>query len=471
MLQQQLLSNLTHAPTGDQVALAGMFEAFFNDTAQRKTFLLRGYAGTGKTTFINALARTMSTVGYHVVLLAPTGRAAKVMSSYSGLEALTIHKKIYMVAPEKTGGINITLNNLNRKPNTIYIVDEASMISNQAESGGLFGDRSLLHDLFSYVYDKQNCMLVLSGDTAQLPPVNETESKSLDPAFIGSIFHTKVYHFEMKEVVRQARESGILMNATALRMLVRRKENFPVLKSEGFADVSALYGNDAGELIMDKYGGRFEDEVLIVCRSNRQANKYNHFIRMNVLGREEEISSGDSLMVVRNNYHWLEESAGSKFIANGDIIRIKRILKREEKFGFHFASAIIRLVDYADEADVEALLLLDTITSETPALSAADSKRLFNEVAQTYVSGNKINYKKVYQDPYLHALQVKFSYAVTCHKAQGGQWNEVLVDPGYMSEEMYNPEFLRWLYTAATRARQKLYFVNVDEKFFRKQLA
>lgn len=275
----------------------------------------------------------------------------------------------------------------------------------------------------------------------------------------------------MKEVVRQARQSGILMNATALRILISRKENLPVLKTEGFADVFVLYGSDITDKIQDKYGSRFEDEVLIVCRSNKQANKYNQYIRNTVLGQEEEISSGDSMMVVKNNYYWLEEQAGARFIANGDIIRIKKIIKTEEKFGFRFAHVLLTFPDYPNERPLEATVLLNTLYSEAPALSGEDSKILFIEIAKSYAGSlsGKINYRKVFQDPYLNALQVKFSYAVTCHKAQGGQWNEVFVDSGYMREDMYNPEYLRWLYTAVTRAKLKLYFINMDDKFFKKE--
>jgi ATP-dependent exoDNAse (exonuclease V) alpha subunit len=468
-IKENLLGNLPHTPTGDQEKLASLFEIFLKDADKRKTFLLKGYAGTGKTTFINALARTLPALNYRVALLAPTGRAAKVISNYSNKEAVTIHKKIYALEAAKDGSMHISLHDHNRKPNTVYIVDEASMISSQADRSSVFGERSLLKDLFDFVYDKPGCFLILSGDLAQLPPVNETESRSLDAAFLGSMYHTKIYQFELKEVVRQAKESGILMNATALRVLVNRKENFPILKTEGFKDVQALYGTDISDLIQDKYGSRFDDEVLVVCRSNKQANKYNQHIRNSVLGQEGEIGSGDSMMVVKNNYFWLTEDSTAGFIANGDIIRIKRILKTEEKYGFRFASVILRMVDYPDEKDFEALLLLDTINSESPALSPADSKKLFDGIAVDYTNPKgRISYKKLFQDPYLNALQVKFSYAVTCHKAQGGQWNEVFVDPGYMKDEMYNPEYLRWLYTAVTRAKEKLYLVNFNEKFFRK---
>jgi len=470
MFKSNLLKFLVHSPTGDQEKLASLFEIFMNDSEKRKTFLLKGYAGTGKTTFINALAKALPALNYNVVLLAPTGRAAKVITSYSGREAVTIHKKIYALESGKDGSLHISLHDWNKKPDTVYIVDEASMISSRSDGGTVFGDRNLLQDLFDYVYERPNCFLVFSGDTAQLPPVNETESRSLDAKFMSSMFHTKIYQFELREVVRQARESGILMNATSLRILAGRMEKFPVLKTDGFKDVESINGNEAGELIQDKFGNRFNDEVLVVCRSNRQANRYNQHIRTAVLGQEDEISSSDSLMVVKNNYYWMPEKSGSGFIANGDIIRIKRILKREEKYGFRFADVIITLVDYPGHDELEARILLDTISSESPALTPAESKKLFNSIASDYSTGKggKINYKKLYQDPYLNALQVKFSYAVTCHKAQGGQWNEVFVDPGYMTDEMYNPEYLRWLYTAVTRARKKLYLVNLSETFFKK---
>lgn len=467
---EKLIRNLGHEPTKDQQKLADMFSDFLKDPATVKTFLLRGYAGTGKTTFINALSKSLPAFNFKVVLLAPTGRAAKVMNTYTGQEAFTIHKRIYAMEGDADGGISVRLNLNSASPNTAYIVDEASMISSGVDRSDLFGNRSLLDDLFTYVYNKPGCLLVLSGDTAQLPPVSETESRSLDPEYIKTFFNSKVYSFEMKEVVRQARESGILMNATALRILVGRKEQIPVLKTEGFEDVDVLYSSDISDRMQDHFGSRFDDEVLVVCRSNKQANKYNQYIRSSILAQEEEISSGDSMMVVKNNYFWLPEESKAGFIANGDIIRIKRITKTEERFGCRFAHALIRLVDYDEEPGFEVMLLLNTLYAEAPALGKEESKNLFNAIAQTYVSKKtgKIAYKKVFKDPYLNALQVKFSYAVTCHKAQGGQWNEVFVDAGYMTEEMYNTEFLRWLYTAVTRAKKKLYFVNMNDKFFKK---
>lgn len=466
--QQNLLSHLTHIPTGDQQKLTKHLEIFFNDSFKRRIFLLMGYAGTGKTTFINAIAKTIPGLNYQVVLLAPTGRAAKVISNYTGLEALTIHKKIYAIEPDKSGQVHIRINKLNQQPNTIYIIDEASMISVNTDRSQVFGERSLLGDLFDYVFEKPNCLVIFSGDTAQLPPVNEEQSKSLDGAFLNSLFNVKIFQFEMKEVVRQAKASGILMNATSLRILVSRKENFPILKCNGFSDVDVLYGTDISDTIQDAFGSRFDDEALVVCRSNKQANKYNQYIRCNILGQEDEISSGDSLMVVKNNYYWMEETIQTTFIANGDIIRIIKIGKIEEKFGFRFASVTIKMVDYPEEKEMDVKILLDTISSESPSLTQDQSKKLFNEVASSYTgTGGKINFRKVYQDPFLNALQVKFSYAVTCHKAQGGQWNVVFIDPGTIAEESYNTEYLRWLYTAITRAKNKLYFINMPEKFFK----
>ncbi len=465
-----LLGHIGHEPTGDQRRAAQLFNDFFKDPASTKTFLLKGFAGTGKTTFIQALSKTLPGLRYQVVMLAPTGRAAKVLRSYTGLEALTIHKKIYALQSGKSGELQVRLNDKAAMSNTVYLVDEASMIPSGNDRSDLFGSRSLLDDLFAFVFSKPGCMLILSGDTAQLPPVSETESHSLDAAYIQSCYHTRVYMHEMKEVVRQVRESGILMNATSLRILVGRKESLPVLKTAGFDDVEALYGQNISERMQDHFGSRYDDEALVVCRSNKQANKYNQHIRMNILGQEDEISSGDSMMVVKNNYFWLTGESKAGFIANGDVIRIKRVYKIEERFGFRFARVLLTLADYEEEPETEALLLLNTLYAESPALSRDDSKTLFHSVAQTYASKKtgKIVYRKVFQDPWLNALQVKFSYAVTCHKAQGGQWNEVFVDSGYMTEEMFTTGYLRWLYTAVTRARKKLYFINMNEKFFRK---
>jgi exodeoxyribonuclease-5 len=330
--------------------------------------------------------------------------------------------------------------------------------------------RVLLDDFFSFVRAGKKCSVIFIGDTAQLPPVGEYHSQALDEGFIGFNYKCKVYSAELKEVVRQAEGSGILMNATALRILIGKSAGLPVLKSEGFNDISLVANDTLNETLQDHYSGRDVRETLIVCRSNKQANRYNAFIRSRLLGYEEEITGGDRLMVVKNNYYWLDEESTTGFIANGDIIRIKKVIGTEERHGFRFADVIAEFVDYPSEGEVTIKIILDAINTESPALTPDQQKKLFEEIYNSFPKKVKAaaRLKNTYADPYYNAVQVKFSYAVTCHKAQGGQWPNVFVDSGYMTDEMYNTEYLRWLYTAVTRATEKLTFVNFNEKFFRK---
>ncbi len=467
-IQKKLLANFPFVPTADQEILINRVSEFLEDNSERKVFVLKGYAGTGKTSFIKTLVKTLPACDFTFSLLAPTGRAAKVITDYTSVHASTIHRTIYEITPSKGGVIKVKLSN-NKEERKIFIVDEASMISSGDDKSLLKG-RNLLNDLFNYVFETRECSLFFIGDTAQLPPVGETNSIALDEKYLENNFKAKVFTVELKEVVRQARDSGILMNATSLRILIGKSASEPVLKSEGFKDVEQLFNDSLKDNLEQQYSGKNSSETLIVCRSNKQANRYNNFIRSSLLGFEDVINSGDRLMVVKNNYFWLEKDSSTGFIANGDIIRIKKVLDTEKKFGFHFANAIIEFTDYPGEGELEVKLLLDTINSESPSLNQLEFKKLFDEVYNSF--GKKIKasarLSKTYTDPYFNALQVKFSYAVTCHKAQGGQWPTVFVDAGYMNEAMYNTEYLRWLYTAITRATNRLLFVNFDEKYFRK---
>ncbi len=467
-IQKKLHENFPFDPTADQETLINKISEFLADNSERKVFILKGFAGTGKTSFIKTLVKTIPECGLTFSLLAPTGRAAKVITDYTTVQANTIHRTIYEITPSKGGNIKVKLSN-NKEERKVFIVDEASMISS-GDDRSLLKGRNLLNDLFNYVFEKKECSLIFIGDTAQLPPVGETTSIALDEKLIEDNYRTKVFTVELKEVVRHAQNSGILMNATSLRILIGKSASEPVLKSEGFSDVKQIFNDSLKDILEQQYSGKNSSDTLIVCRSNKQANRYNNFIRTSLLGFEEVINSGDRLMVVKNNYYWLEKDSSTGFIANGDIIRIKKVLNIENKFGFNFANVIIEFTDYPGEGELEVKLLLDTINSESPSLNQVEFKKLFDEVYNSFGKKTKASARlsQTYSDPYFNALQVKFSYAVTCHKAQGGQWPTVFVDAGYMHEGMYNTEYLRWLYTSVTRATARLLFVNFDERHFKK---
>jgi ATP-dependent exoDNAse (exonuclease V) alpha subunit len=467
-IKEKLIQNFPFTPTNDQQLLIDEMSSFLDDDSGKKIFILKGYAGTGKTSFIKTLVKTLPELNYKFTLLAPTGRAAKVITDYTNVPASTIHRCIYEITPAKGGNINVRLSK-NEVEKKIYIVDEASMIAS-GDDRSLLKGRNLLDDLFSFVFNAKNCSIIFIGDTAQLPPVGEVNSIALDELYLQKAFRTKVYSVELKEVVRQARDSGILMNATALRILIGKLATEPVLKSSGFNDIELIYNDSLHDSLEQNYSGRNSEQSLIVCRSNKQANKYNSFIRNKLFGYEDEICTGDRMMVVKNNYFWLGEDSSTGFIANGDIISIRKVIGTEKKFGFHFADVIIEFADYPGEGEVEVKLLLDTINAESPSLGPDKMKKLFEEVYNSFPKKVKAKDRlsRTYSDPYFNALQVKFSYAVTCHKAQGGQWPVVYIDSGFMNEAMYNTEYLRWLYTAVTRATSRLLFVNFDNRFFRK---
>jgi exodeoxyribonuclease-5 len=400
------------------------------------------------------------------VLLAPTGRAAKVISNYSGRKAFTIHKKIYRKKVAVSPEMNFVLGD-NIMENTLFIVDEASMISDQVHD---YNRQSLLQDLISYVYNGKNCKLMLVGDTAQLPPVGSAISPALNEQFVSDQFRLKVFTYELTDVVRQEKESGILFNATQLRELVRKGEEvFPKFKIRGYRDIFRMTGERLVEGLnyaYDKYG---MENTIVICRSNKNANAYNQNIRNRILYREEELSGGDHIMVVRNNYFWLKpEDNSGDFIANGDIARIRKVRRIEEQYGFRFAELVIELLDYPEEEPLSCKVMLDTLYSETPSLSNADNKRFYEAVLQDYmhIENKKFRMEELKKDPYYNALQIKFAFAVTCHKAQGGQWPAVFIDQGYLTDEMLNTEFLRWLYTGVTRSNKELFLVNFSDQFF-----
>ncbi|MEO8151408.1 MAG: AAA family ATPase [Bacteroidia bacterium] len=469
-LKELLHKNFPFQPTVGQSQLVDHLVVFMNDKSVRKLFVLKGYAGTGKTTFTNTLIKSLPELNFKYVLLAPTGRAAKVLANYTNRQAFTIHKKIYNIAHDKAGRAVTSLRE-NKHTNTLFIIDEASMIGNsETDAEASFGQRKLLDDLFEYVYSGKNCFMMFIGDTAQLPPVKLNISPALDIELLGFDYNTHVFTHELKDVVRQQKDSGILLNATALRILINRGDKEPVLKSVGFDDVQCLNGNEVMEQLANSFNTKNADDAIVITRSNKQANRYNQYIRNNLFEQTDEISAGDQLMVLKNNYFWLGDESEAGFIANGDVVRVKSVQNIDEQYGFRFADVRIKLVDYPDEPELDVKILLDTIYAETPALSNTDSRKLWDGIFAGYekVKSMKARMDEVRGNEFFNALQVKFAYAVTCHKAQGGQWKNVFVDQGYMTEESYTTEHLRWLYTAVSRATEKLYYVNFEDRFFRK---
>ncbi|WP_026899209.1 ATP-dependent DNA helicase [Daejeonella oryzae] len=465
-IHQLIEQHFGKIPTSQQREAFLIIESFLKSESGDACFVLKGYAGTGKTTLIAALVKVIPKLNLRSVLLAPTGRAAKVISNYSGKKAFTIHKKIYRKKDAASPDMNFALGD-NLAENTVFIVDEASMISDQ---GSDFSKSSLLHDLLSFVYNGKNCKLMLVGDTAQLPPVGSPNSPALDLKIMQSSFSLRIFSYELTDVVRQEKASGILYNATEIRELIRQDENaFPQIRAKGFQDIFRMTGEKLVEGLNYAYNKFGMENTLVICRSNKNANAYNQNIRNRILYREEELTGGDYIMVVRNNYFWLqpEENSGA-FIANGDICRIRKVRNMHEQYGFRFAEIVLELVDYPDEEPLTCKVLLDTLYAETPSLSSADSKRLFEAIMEDYqhIQNKRLRMQELKKDPYYNALQIKFAFAVTCHKAQGGQWEAVFIDQGYLTDEMMNTEFLRWLYTGITRSTKELFMVNFSDQFF-----
>lgn len=463
-----LKNDFPHNTTAKQDLALQLLSKFVLSEEKNETFLLKGYAGTGKTTIVGSLVKNLSKVKKSAVLLAPTGRAAKVISNYSKKEAFTIHKKIYFPKSGKGGAISFTLQN-NKHRNTLFIVDEASMIPDINQDSKLFENGSLLDDLMQYVYSGSGCKLLLIGDTAQLPPVHLSISPALDAMLLENQYNRQVIAIELDEVVRQQKDSGILVNATKIR---ERIEDglFEAFKFSGATFPEVIRPTDGQEImdaINDCYSSLGNEETVIIVRSNKRANLYNQSIRQRILFQESELSAGDFLMVVKNNYFWVDNTSEAGFIANGDIIEVLEIFAIKELYGFRFAEVSLRMVDYPKMKPFETVLLLDTLTSETPSLNYDEANKLYQEVMKDYAS-EKSKYKKflaVKNNKYFNALQVKFSYAITCHKSQGGQWNTVFVEQPYLPNGV-DKEYLRWLYTAVTRAQEKLYLIGFKDEFF-----
>lgn len=461
-----LKNDFPHQTTSGQDLALQLLSKFVISDQEDEVFLLKGFAGTGKTTLTGTLVNNLPVLKKRAVLLAPTGRAAKVISSYSGRQAFTIHKKIYYPKSDK-GSVSFTLKK-NKHRNTVFIVDEASMIPDINTSSGI-QQNALLDDLMHYVYSGAGCKLLMIGDTAQLPPVHLSLSPALDPHVLEMNYNRRVVSLELDEVVRQHRESGILENATRIRNYLQTGdyENLRFSKVN-FPDViRPADGQEIMDAISDSYSEQGNEGAVIIVRSNKRANLYNQAIRQRILFQDSELSAGDYLMVVKNNYFWLDSKNEAGFIANGDIVEVLEIFSFRDLYGFRFAEVKIRMVDYPKMKPIETVLLLDTLTSESPSLTYEESNTLYQEVMKDYAS-ERSNYKKflaVKKNKYFNALQVKFSYAITCHKSQGGQWHTVFVEQPYLPSGM-DKDYLRWLYTAVTRAQEKLYLIGFQTDFF-----
>ena len=462
-----LKNDFPHNTTLKQDIALQLLAKFVLGTNKNETFLLKGYAGTGKTTIVGSLVKNLGKIKKRSVLLAPTGRAAKVISNYSNKQAFTIHKKIYFPKSEK-GSVSFKLQE-NKHRDTIFIVDEASMIPDINQDSKLFENGSLLDDLMQYVYSGNNCKLLLIGDSAQLPPVHLSISPALDARVLENQYNREVILLELDEVVRQQKDSGILENATRIRECLD-DEIYEAFKFSGtnFPDIiRPVDGQEIMDAINDNYSQLGNEDTVIIVRSNKRANLYNQSIRERILFQESELSAGDYLMVVKNNYFWVDNTSEAGFVANGDIVEVLEIFAFKELYGFRFAEVKIRMVDYPNMKPLETVLLLDTLTSESPSLTYDESNKLYQEVMKDYAS-EKSKYKKflaVKNNKYFNALQVKFSYAITCHKSQGGQWKTVFVEQPYLPNGV-DKEYLRWLYTAITRAEEKLYLIGFKDEFF-----
>ena len=465
MIQDQLkysiLQTFGMAPTAEQEHALDVFAAFMLDRQEQSVMILRGCAGTGKTTLAGAIVRALTRLGQKLILLAPTGRAAKVFSLNAGHAAYTIHRRIYR--QKSAGDLSAFSLNDNLNRDTLFIVDEASMIANEGFSESAFGSGCLLDDLMQFVYNGMNCRMMLIGDKAQLPPVGEEESPALTTSVLRG-YGMSVYECDLNQVLRQSEDSGILWNATRIR---GGEMVLPQIRLKGFADIQVVTGDELIESLSSSYSRVGMDETIVVTRSNKRANIYNQGIRNTVLDREDELCRGDQLMIVKNNYYWSQESGersqetGVEFIANGDVAVVQRVRHVHEQYGFRFAEVTMQFPDY-DDYELTATVILDSLMTEAPALTREQQQHLYEAVLEDYawVVNKTERIKKLRTDPYYNALQIKFAYAVTCHKAQGGQWAHVYLDQGYMTDDMLTPDYIHWLYTAFTRATEKLFLVN-----------
>lgn len=467
-LQASIKKYFGHQPTEQQETVIEQLSDFVSQKADRKLFILKGYAGTGKTSLVSALTKSLRTENIPFVLMAPTGRAAKVLSAYSGFFAHTIHRRIYFARTGAAGNLILRLQK-NQIQNGVFIVDEASMIPDDRKSD-MEGGRILLDDLIEFVFSGKDCKLIFIGDTAQLPPVGLVLSPALEEKYLKNAYHLHIQSTELTQVVRQEKESGILNNATYLREILQEEIYAPpYFELYGYKDIKMLPASELQEELTASYDRYGQDETVVITRSNKRANMYNREIRNRILFREGELAAGDMLMIVKNNYYWLEKEKRSGFLANGDVIEVITVLGIEEIYGFRFANIRAILPDYAEESEIELKVILDTLFLDAPAFGFEDNNRLFQTIVAKYgdIPDRTLRLAKVKEDPYFNALQIKFAYTLTCHKTQGGQWHTVFLDQLFIKERMYDRDLIRWLYTAVTRAKKRLFLINYPEEFMR----
>jgi len=467
-LINRLKYHLSFEPTGSQQEAMCVIANFLSSSSNKPVLILKGYAGTGKTSLVASFVKTLDEFSIKSVLTAPTGRAAKVLSSMVGKPAYTIHKKIYRQISSKDGFGGFILNK-NLSKDTVFIVDEASMISNELQGNSVFGSGMLLNDLLKFVFEAPNCRLMLIGDSAQLPPVSLELSPALDEATFNNQDYS-IFTVEMTDVLRQSNHSGILYNATCLRKMLNENkliDKFPKFTLSKFPDIKSISAAEFQEELNRCYDMYGLEDTLVICRTNKRANMYNQGIRNSILFREEELSSGDYLLVMKNNYHWLKENETVNFIANGDIIRVKRVKKYYNLYGYRFIDLTCQMIDYK-EYELDVRVILDSIVSEGPGLSQVEQEAFFKTVLEDYSDepSMKKRYELTRENDFYNALQIKFAYSMTCHKSQGGQWKAVFIDLGYFTKEYLSRELIRWLYTAVTRAVERIYLVNFPKDFF-----
>lgn len=440
---------------------------FIYEKGEQFLFILQGYAGTGKTSLVSALVKALGEVRVRTILLAPTGRAAKVISQYAGKKAYTIHKWIYRVATRES--LRMFVRKENKYSHTLFIVDEASMISAESNAGEIPGMGSLLEDLIDYVYSGEHNRMLFIGDDAQLPPVHAVESPALSAEFMRYSFNLNIRSSRLTDVVRQTLDSGILFNATKLRDKITDEDiSFPFFSKQPFEDFKRVPGGELEDLLNNLYNNNDCDEIVAITRSNKRAYLFNCEIRNRILYRENRIATGDYLMAVKNNYYWIEEDSEVGFLANGDIMEVMAIHKQQELYGFNFADVTVRLCDYPNYPNIDIKIILESLEVEAPSLTYEDNHRLYMAVSEDYadIPNKRLRFLKIKNDPYLNAVQVKFAYSLTCHKTQGGQWKHVLVDQGFLTEDNLDKEYLRWLYTAVTRSTDNVYLINFEDKLF-----
>ena len=466
-LQELIYQHFRHDPTPEQSALIAELSSFYLDQSQQKLFIINGYAGTGKTTILSSFVKGLQSLKLKSVLLAPTGRAAKVIANKSSSMAFTIHKKIYRKETVAGGGVQLVVAP-NLHTNTVFIIDEASMIADYAmQNDGSISSRNLLNDVLQYIYNQKNCFAIFLGDNAQLPPVGSDFSPALNKAYMESHYpNLAIRYFELKEVLRQSENSDILLNATMLR--TSPDNAYPQFRIQQNNELLRINGAEFQDYLEDAYSKYGRDETIVITRSNKAANIYNQAIRSRILWMEDRISGGDYLMVVKNNYHWLNEVAAGNFIANGEIVKVERLRGSEHIYGMDFIDAEISFPNQPEWDRISVKLLLDTLTIESANLDRKKMKELFVKIKNDYSweKNKRKRYERVMADPYFNALQIKFAYAVTCHKSQGGQWSCAFIDQGYLTEEMLNRDYFRWMYTAFTRPTQQLYLINFHDAFF-----